>query len=413
MKAKTKPPSKSKSAKRQAALGVVTKVLHIRLKDKHASFLLAQSREVNQVWNYSQDLALKVLERERRFISAFDIAAYTKGASKEGLSLHSLTVQAVSKEYCTRRKQFKKHKLRWRISRGAKRSLGWIPVKSSALAYKGGQVHYQGQPLSLWDSYGLADYELRQGSFCEDSRGRWYLNVSVDVKKPAPGLGTNAIGIDLGLKDLASVSDGSKVEIQKTYRNAETALVVAQRANKKARVKAIHAKIANRRKDFSHKLSTRMVRANGAIFVGNVNAGSLAKTSMAKSVLDASWSTFRTMLQYKCDHAGVWFDEVNESYSTQECSECHARTGPKGLTGLGVREWTCSVCGSIHDRDTNAAKNILERGLVGMRVSLAMEAKANDIVMNKAVSASTTDGVGHDPLAVGITALPAQAAAVG
>jgi transposase len=84
---------------------------------------------------------------------------------------------------------------------------------------------------------------------------------------------------------------------------------------------------------------------------------------MAKSVLDAGWSTFRTMLQYKCDDAGVWFDQIDEAYSTQTCSACEARSGPKGLKGLGIREWSCSACGAVHDRDVNAAKIILARGL--------------------------------------------------
>ena len=104
---KAKKSSHSKAAKRQAALGVTTRVLRLRIKDKHAKHLLAQSREVNQVWNYSQDLALKVLAREHRFMSAYDMAEFTRGACKEGLTLHSQTVQAVSEEYCTRRKQFK------------------------------------------------------------------------------------------------------------------------------------------------------------------------------------------------------------------------------------------------------------------------------------------------------------------
>jgi IS605 OrfB family transposase len=90
----------------------------------------------------------------------------------------------------------------------------------------------------------------------------------------------------------------------------EPKLAVAQRAGKEDRVRAIHAKITNRRKDFLHKLSTNLTAVNAAIFVGNVNASGLAKTSMAKSVLDSGWSTFRTMLQYKCDDAGVWFKEV-------------------------------------------------------------------------------------------------------
>ena len=377
----------SKSAQRQAALGVTTKVLRLRIKDKHATYLLAQSREVNMVWNYSQDLALQVLQREHRFMSAYDMAEYTKGAAKEGLSLHSQTIQAVSEEYCTRRRQFKKAKLRWRVSHGSKRSLGWIPVKAMALRYKNGQVHYQGVPISLWDSYGLKDYALRSGSFCEDARGRWYLNVTVDVKKPEASQGQGAMGIDLGLKDFANFSDGSKEKAQKIYRGAEEKLAVAQRAKNKKRVKAIHAQIANRRKDFLHKLSTELVKKNGAIFVGDVNAAGLAKTKMAKSVLDAGWSTFRTMLKYKCDNAAVWFDEVNESYSTQECSACHARTGPTGLADLAVREWACSACGAEHDRDTNAAKNILARGLMLMQISIAAEARAVEAAMNKAAGA--------------------------
>ena len=394
---------RSKSAKRQDALGVDTRVLRLRIKDKHAKHLLEQSREVNQVWNYCNEMSQRILERERRFCTGYDLDKLTSGASKEGLSLHSQTVQAISAEYCTRRRQFKKAKLRWRVSHGSPRSLGWIPVKTSALSYRAGQVHYQGKALSLWDSYGLADYQLRSGSFSEDSRGRWYLNVSVEVKQPAKTAGASSVGIDLGLKDLAALSNGQTVQANQFYRDLEPALAVAQRAGHKDRTKAIHAKISNRRKDFLHKLSTRLVKEHGAIFIGNVSASSLAKTNMAKSVLDAGWSMLRTQLQYKGDSAGVWVTEVNEAYSTQECSICHARTGPKGLAGLGVRQWTCRVCQSEHDRDTNAAKNILARGLVALEreFSTAGEARADEAAMNKVAQAA---GVGLGPLVAGIIA---------
>jgi transposase len=83
---------------------------------------------------------------------------------------------------------------------------------------------------------------------------------------------------------------------------------------------------------------------------------------MAKSVLDAGWGAFRTMLSYKCDDAGVWFEEVNEAYSTQTCSCCESRTGPRGVAGLEIREWRCEVCDTVHDRDVNAALNILAVG---------------------------------------------------
>ena len=403
----------SKSAQRQANLGVVTKVLRLRVKDKHALFFQSQAKDVNMVWNYCQELSLRVLAREQRFMSAFDMARYTKGATQEGLQLHSQTVQAISEEYCTRRKQFKKAKLRWRASFGKRKALGWIPVKACALSYRNGQVHYQGKAISLWDSFGLKDYALRQGNFCEDARGRWYLNVTVDVKKPAASLGTSAVGIDLGLKDFACTSDGAKVAAQKIYRGAQYDLAVAQRSRNKERVRAIHAKIANRRKDFLHKLSTDLVKTHGAIFVGNVNAAKLAKTKMAKSVLDAGWSSFRTMLKYKCDHAAVWFEEVNERYSSQDCGVCHARTGPKGLSGLAVREWTCSVCQTVHDRDTNAAKIILARGLAQMRITTAVEARARETAVNEVAQEQSLRGsdpragVGHDPLEAGI---PSQVA---
>jgi IS605 OrfB family transposase len=393
----------SKSAKRQAALGVVTKVLRLRIKDKHASHLLAQSREVNQVWNFCNETSQMILRRENRFCSDYDLNHLTAGATKEGLSLHSQTLQAISNEYCTRRKQFKKAKLRWRVSRGAKRSLGWIPVKTSAIVYKNGQVHYQGKPLSLWDSYGLSNYTLRSGNFCEDSRGRWYLNVTVETKRPTASKGTSAIGIDLGLKDFAAFSNGETIEAKKIYRSWEPALAKSQRAGNKARTRAIHAKIANQRKDFLHKLSTSLVREHGAIFVGDVSASKLTKTNMAKSVLDAGWSTFRTMLRYKSDHAAVWFDEVDERYSTQECHVCHALTGPKGLLGLGVRQWTCSECNSLHQRDTNSAIIIRERGLRTMGISIAAEAGADEVAMNKSKGECALLGAGYGPLNAGIT----------
>ena len=131
---------------------------------------------------------------------------------------------------------------------------------------------------------------------------------------------------------------------------------------RRTRVRAIHAKIANRRKDSLHQFSTRLVRGYDTIFVGNVNASALVKTSHAKSVLDAGWSAFRTMLRYKCDFAGATFAEVDEAFSTQTCSACDARSGPKGIAGLGIRTWKCSQCGAVHDRNVNAAKNILAAG---------------------------------------------------
>ena len=345
-----------------------TKTLKLRIKDKHANVLRQMAREVNQVWNHINAISAKAarpFHGKPQFLSGYDLQKFTAGFSKcDDVSVGSGTVQLVCVEYATRRKQFKKTRLNWRVSnpKSAKYSLGWIPFKGGHAKYKAGQIHFAGQKLSLWDSYGLADYELRAGSFSEDSRGRWYLNVVVKVSTKA-STATASVGIDLGLKEAAVASDAQRIQ-GRFYRKLEARLGIAQRAGKKCRVKAIHAKIKNQRKDMLHKFSTAMVKDYGAIFVGDVASAKLVKTKMAKSTLDAGWASLKTMLEYKSHQAGVVFEVVNENYTTQTCSCCGVipASSPKGRAGLRIREWTCSGCGAVHDRDVNAARNILAAG---------------------------------------------------
>lgn len=356
----------------------LVKTLHLRVKDKHAKLLLAQSREVNLVWNFCNETAINILNREQRFCSGYDLDKLTSGASKE-LSIHSQTIQAVASEYVTRRRQFKKRRLNWRKSRGCKRSLGWVPFKKAAVKYKNGQVWYQGTPISLWEQAKLSQYELGQGSFSEDSKGHWYFNTTVKVQ-PKANTSTSAVGIDLGLKACATTSEGAVLE-GRNYRKLEPKLAKAQRAKKKKQVKSIHQKIKNTRKDEIHKFSSKIVKENGAVIVGNVSSSKLIKTDMAKSTLDAGWFMLKTILLYKCLWAGIVFEEVNESYSTQTCNVCGSIEGPKGLEGLEVRKWVCS-CGCEHDRDVNAAINIRNKGLSKI-FSIAGEGSTDEAVMNK------------------------------
>ena len=351
-----------------------TKTLRLRIKDKHANVLCQMARQVNQVFNFCNESSHRAIRERHQWLSGYDLQKLTNGFSKcEGILIGSPTVQQVCEDYAKARKQFKKAKLRWRVSnpQSSKYSLGWIPFKARALQYKAGQIQFAGQRFNLWDSYGLADYEMRAGSFSQDARGRWYLNVVVKVQAKASA-GTASVGIDLGLKEAAVTSTGERIE-GRFYRKLECQLGIAQRAHKKNRVKAIHAKIANQRKDLLHQFSTKLVRENAAIFVGDVASEKLVKTKMAKSTLDAGWASLKTMLEYKSHQAGIVFEVVNESYTTQTCSCCGAipASSPKGRAGLRLREWTCSECGAVHERDVNAARNSLAAGHCRLAVGIS------------------------------------------
>jgi len=351
---------------------MIFKTLKLRVKDKHVKTLNSLAFDVNQIWNAANNISSEYAAMcipdvgwiYGNETSAFDIQKELKNYRHEReLNIPAATVQQVIAEHAIRRKQFKKNKLKWRTSGGAKRSLGWIPFKAGQLKYKQDKCWFNGDFINVWDSYGLADYSFKSGSFNQDARGRWYLNIVVeDVVKNSKGSGQ--IGIDLGLKTTATCSDGTALERKQYYRNMEPKLAVAQRANKKKRVKAIHAKIKNRRADTNHKFTAKLVKENSLIVVGNVSSKGLAKTKMAKSVLDAGWYQLKSQLEYKAIRSRVEFIEVNEAYTTQACSCCGAisDSSPKGLAGLGIREWKCAECGATHERDINASKNILALG---------------------------------------------------
>lgn len=163
-----------------------------------------------------------------------------------------------------RRRAAQRARLAWRRFRGTRRSMGSMPFNACTLRYAHGQVCYAGQWLSLWDSFGLGGLELRAGSINEDAHGRWRLNVTIDEPDfvgplPMPP-SSQCVGIDLGLKELAALSNGDKVSAQCFYRDPEPALTTAQRTGKKACTRALHARIANRRRDHLQKLSNILVR---------------------------------------------------------------------------------------------------------------------------------------------------------
>ena len=322
---------------------------------------------VNQVWNYCGGIHVDSRRFNRRWPSGYDLIGLTNGCTKE-LGLHSDTVQAVCKQFAGSRDKARR-KPRWRSSRCAKRSLGWVPFqRDRALKIVGDVVTFLGRKYRLWLSRPIPTDKdtglttIRSGSFSQDALGRWYLNLVCEVEGDLP-CGDGEVGIDLGLDTFATLSNGAKIGNPRHVRKSARRLARAQRAGRKALARSIHRKVAAQRRHFLHVESTRIARAHALVCVGDVNSSALACTRMAKSVLDAGWSAIRSMLSYKVAmRRGARYLQPSERRSTQACSDCFAIGGPRGLEGLRVRLWDCFSCGARHHRDVNAARNILRSG---------------------------------------------------
>jgi len=206
----------------------------------------------------------------------------------------------------------------------------------------------------------------------KDAAGRFFASFVVDIDPiPLPEAQAEC-GIDLGLGHFAVLDDGTKVAAPRFLRRAEKKLKRAQRAlsrkekgsnrRDKARVKVAraHARVTDARRDFHHQLSTKIIRENQAVTVEDLAVRGLMRTRLAKSVHDAGWSAFVNMLEYKAKLYGREFWRVGRFEPTsQVCSACGVKDGPKPLA---VRTWQCKECGAVHDRDVNAARNILALG---------------------------------------------------
>ncbi|MEW1913227.1 RNA-guided endonuclease TnpB family protein [Kitasatospora sp. NPDC085895] len=205
-----------------------------------------------------------------------------------------------------------------------------------------------------------------------DAAGRHHASFVVDVEPEELPEVSAEIGIDLGLTAYAVLSTGEVIDNPRFLRRAERKLRAAQRelsrkamgsrnrAKARRKVARAHARVTDTRMDWMHKQTTRLIGENQAVYLEDLNVHGLARGPLAKSVHDAGWATFRRLLEEKAARYGRAVGIVHRAFpSSQLCSECGHRDGPKPLH---VREWVCGACGVLHDRDLNAARNILAAG---------------------------------------------------
>ena len=202
--------------------------------------------------------------------------------------------------------------------------------------------------------------------------GRYYASFVVErAATPLPACDREA-GIDLGLNSLVVTSDGEVISNPRFYRAAQRRLRRTQRvlsrrrkgsanrAKARHRVAAVHRKVRDARLDHAHKTALRLVRDNQAVYAEDLCVSGMARTRLAKSVADAGWSQLLRFIAEKAARYDRMFGKIGRFEPTsQVCSACGVNDGPKPLR---VREWTCAACGSVDDRDVNAARNILALG---------------------------------------------------
>jgi putative transposase len=343
------------------------RTLKLKVRPEAYAWLGAAAIEVNQIWNYANEaswLAATRTDLKRKWLTGFDLCGLTAGAAQYFERIGADTTQRVCTEYAQKRTAAKRRRLRWRVSRGARRSLGWIPLKAASLKRRGKALRFCQKTFRVFEAHRLEGVKWKQGCFAQDAVGDWWLCLPVEYTVEPTVAPQEAVGIDLGLKDIAVTSEGERLEYGRFYRGLEQKIAQAQRRGHRRQARRLHRRAARRRADALHQFSRRIVNQYQYIVVGDVSSPKLVKTRMAKSVLDAGWGLLRRFLQYKGEHAGRTVKIVSERNTTRACSCCRALTGPTGQDMLAVRHWACPECGTGHDRDQNAAQNIL---IVGLR----------------------------------------------
>lgn len=260
-----------------------------------------------------------------------------------------------------------------------KKSRASATFASNAFSFRNGRLTLakMDAPLEIRWSRPLPDgAEPSTVTVSRDAAGRWFVSLLVEETIARPPASDSAVGIDAGITSLVTLSTGEKVTNPRHERRDRERLAKAQRAlsrkqkgsanREKARRKVarVHARITDRRTDFLHKLTTRLVRENQAVAIEDLSVRNMVRNHcLARAISDASWSELRRQLEYKADWYGRKLLLVDRWYPSSKMCSAAGCDHIESKMPLNVREWRCPRCGTLHDRDVNAARNILAAGL--------------------------------------------------
>src|SRR5271169_1973740 len=190
----------------------VTRTLRLKVKAESYGWLSKAAVEVNQVFNWANATSVDAADGNRRaqakFLSGFDLCNLSAGATEHFERIGADSIQRICCEYAAKRRAGKRVKLRWRVSRGSRRSLGWLPFKAASLKRKGSSLRFCGKAFRVFERERLAGVKWRDGCFAQDAVGDWFVCLPVRVPAERTVAPREAVGNDLGLKDIAVTRDG-------------------------------------------------------------------------------------------------------------------------------------------------------------------------------------------------------------